>query len=323
MEGPSKTKMIEMYTYLLRARRNEERYIEMTASGVSPTWIHSELGQESVGVGVALATSPQDYLTYNHRGRSILEPRGVDLRRFMAQFLCRKDGLLGGKLGEFFVNDFEHGVVQSTCLIGDSIPFATGLALSCQYKGTDQVTVALFGDGCVDSGLFHESLNVAALWKLPVVYICCNNGWAEFTPQELTASITDVYKKAAGYGMPGLKVDGTDVLAVHKAASKFITAAREGKGPSLLECKCNRWEGHFYGDPQRYRDPKDIEEARKNDPLAKLQEKLLKQGILTEKLIDEIEQKSKADLAEAVAFAENSPPPAAEAVTEHVYYEGD
>lgn len=322
MSDLSKAKLLEIYKYLLKARRNEEKYLELTASGVMPSWIHSELGQEGVGVGVATAMQSDDYITYHHRARSILEPRGVDLCRFMAEFLCKEDGLVGGRLGEFFVQDFDNGVVMSTCLVGDSLPFATGLALANQYNENNRVTICLFGDGSVDSGLFHESLNLAALWKLPIVFICCNNGFSQFVPQELTASVTEVYKKAAGYGIPGLFVDGTDVLAVHKTAKELIEKARAGDGPSLLECKVDRWEGHFYGDPQRYRERKDIEQARKNDPLLLLQDELVKKNILTESIISDFDDEASQDLLKAIDFAERSPKPSVDAVTKHVYCEG-
>ncbi len=272
-----------------------------------------------VGVGVALNLRPEDYITYQHRSRSMLVPKGVDLGHFYAECMFKQDGQSRGKAGESQFRDLEHGVVCSSLLLGNSIAFGVGVALGNQYKGNNSVTIALFGDGASQSGYFHPSMNLASLWKLPVVFVCLFNSWAQFVPARLTESVENISVRAAGYNMPGLTVDGSDVLAVYEAAGEFIARAREGKGPSFLECKVPRWRGHFYGDVQRYRDPKDSEAAQKIDCLAKYQEKLLKDGVLTGQVIEETEQRIKAKIDKALEFALASPPVVEEELLKDVY----
>jgi pyruvate dehydrogenase E1 component alpha subunit len=310
---------LNMFSHLLKARRLEERLEELFTQGAFPGWIHSALGQEAVGVGIALNLGPDDYITYTHRGRAVLVGRGVDLKRLMAETLGRKDGPCKGRSGEMQYMDFKIGVLNFGGSIGGTLPFATGVAFSCKYRGTHQATVAWFGDGGVDTGAFHESLNVASLWKLPILFACENNGWAQFTPQSMTASLPDIYKKAAAYNMPGDLVDGNDIEAVYQASGKAISHIREGRGPMLLEFRTHRWLGHYVGDQQKYRDPKDITEARQSDPLKRFEEKLRKEGILTPQFIEDAEAKIKTEIEKAVEFARQSPFPEPEEAIEGVY----
>ena len=322
MSQPSKEKLVELFTTLLKVRLLEERLIELSTQGLIPGWLHSGLGQEAIGVGVVTNLGKDDYVSNTHRGRSQAIPKGVDLKGFMAETLGKATGTCKGKSGEMHFGDIRAGVLGASAIMGAGLPIATGVAFSCKMRGTNQVTVCFFGDGSVDEGEFHEVLNIASMWKLPIVFVCENNGWAQFSPQSDTASQPDIYLKAAGYNMPGKMVDGNDILAVYEAAQEAITRAREGSGPTLLECKTNRWLGHYIGDPQKYRSPEDIEAVRRLDPLPRFQAKLLEENIITPDQIEAIKGKLQAEIEEAVEFAKNSPTAEAEAVFEDVYYEG-
>lgn len=319
MSNLDKETLLNMFSQLLKARRLEEKLVELFTEGAFPGWIHSALGQEAVGLGIALNLRPDDYITYTHRGRPALIGKGVNLRRFMAETFCRKDGTCQGRGGEMHYMDLKIGVLNFSGSIGAVLPFATGVAFSCKYRGTDQVTVACFGDGAVDTGAFHESMNVASIWQLPILFACENNGWAQFTPQCQTASVSDIYKKAASYNIPGELVDGDDIEAVYKAAKKAISHVREGKGPVLMEFKTHRWLGHYVGDQQKYRDQEELASVRKFDPLKRLEEKLLKEKILTHQLIEEAENRTKAEIEEIVEFAKQSPFPKPEEAIYGVY----
>ncbi|MFH1003032.1 MAG: thiamine pyrophosphate-dependent dehydrogenase E1 component subunit alpha [Chloroflexota bacterium] len=317
----SQAKLKELFTTLLKVRLLEERLIELSTQGQIPGWLHSGLGEEAVGVGVVSNLNQDDYVSNTHRGRSQAIPKGVDLKGFMAETLGKATGTCKGKSGEMHFGDIKAGVLGASAIMGANIPVAAGVALSCQMRKTGQVTVCFFGDGTVDEGTFHETLNVASLWKLPIVFVCENNGWAQFEPQTDTAAQPDIYRKAAAYNMPGKMVDGNDLLAVYEAAGEAIARARKGDGPTLLECKVKRWLGHYVGDPQKYRDPADIEAVRQLDPVPRLQKKLLADKVITETQIEDIKSKIKAEIEEAVVFAQNSPPPEPSAVYEDVYCE--
>ena len=217
--------------------------------------------------------------------------------------------------------DKEVGVMGASGIVGGILSTSLGLAFASQYRGDDRVTVTFFGEGSTNQGTFHECLNLASIWKLPITFVCEKNGWAEFTPQKNTMLIEEISSRAAAYGMPGITVDGDDVLAVYEAAAKAIGQARRGEGPTLLECRTHRWLGHYVGDPQKYRTPEDIEAVRQFDPLPRFQNKLLQEGVLTEKIVPEIEGKINQEIEEAIEFGKNSPMPDPKELTEFVYAE--
>lgn len=311
--------LLNIFNHLLKARRLEEKLAELFTEGAFPGWVHSALGQEAVELGIAMNLRSDDYITYTHRGRPALIGRGVDLKRFMAETFCRKNGTCQGRGGEMHYMDLKIGVLNFSGSIGAVLPFATGVAFFCKHRGTDQVIVACFGDGAVDTGAFHESLNVASIWQLPILFACENNGWAQFTSQRQTASVPDIYKKAVSYNMPGELVDGDDVEAVFQAAGNAISYVREGKGPMLVEFKTHRWLGHYVGDQQKYRDQDELASVRQFDPLKKLEKKLLKEGILTDQLIEEAESRIKTEINESVEFARQSLFPKQEEAIDGVY----
>ena len=314
-----KKRLLEIFTALVKVRRLEERLVELFTAGAFPGWMHPDLGQEAVGIGVALNLRPDDYITSTHRSRAVFVGKGIDLKSFMAETFAKKDGTCQGRAGEMRFMDIDRGILGYSLSVGAWIPFAVGVAFSCRYRGTDQISVAFFGDGSVDSGPFHEALNVASVHKLPVLFLCENNGWAQFTPQELTASVPQISKKAVAYNMPGKTVDGDDVMVVYEAARDAIDYVRGGNGPMLLECTTHRWLGHFVGDNQKYRDPDELKECRKFDPVLRFQNKLLHEGVLTTEKIADIEAKIKAEIDEAVEFARKSEAPDPEEAMKDVY----
>lgn len=319
MPAISKEKKLELYTLLLKSRRVEEKLIELFTQGRVAGWLHSMLGAESLGVGVAANLERKDVIHNTHRGRSILLAKGVPLKRFMAEALGTKNGPCGGIAGEMHFCDAEYGILGNSGLIGATIPIVLGVAFAIQYRETGQVAVCISGDGTVDTGYFHEGMNIASKWKLPMVFVIENNRWAQFVPQSTTAAQPDIWRKAEAYDMPGKMADGMDILEVYETAREAIERARKGEGPTLLEYRVDRWLGHYVGDPQKYRDPKEIEDARKNDSVAKFGDQLLEKKILTPSHIEKLEQSIAAEIEEAVQYGFNSPPATADQAFQNVY----
>ncbi|MBI4285569.1 MAG: thiamine pyrophosphate-dependent dehydrogenase E1 component subunit alpha [Chloroflexi bacterium] len=321
MSSLSREKLLEMFTWLLRLRRMEEKCIELALSGMVPGWLHSYLGQEAVSVGVVLHLRREDYITGTHRSRGHDLVKGVDLKRYVAEILGRKDGPCFGRGGEMHLADKEVGAMGASGIVGGIVSTAVGLGFAAKYKGEDRVSVTFFGDGASNQGTFHECLNLATVWKLPVLFVCENNGWAEFSPQGKVMCVENVAARAAAYGLPGITVDGDDVEAVYQAAGEAIARIRHGDGPILLECKTHRWLGHYVGDPQKYRMPQEVEGVRQFDPLMRFESKLLKEGILTEEMIRETGEKVRHEVNEAIEFGKNSPFPEPQDMFKFVYAE--
>jgi TPP-dependent pyruvate/acetoin dehydrogenase alpha subunit len=309
----------ELYTLLLKARRVEEKLIQLSTNGEMAGWIHAMLGHEAVGVGVTANLERKDLVNYTHRGRAIMIGKGASLKRFMAEALGKETGPCGGRMGEGHYGDLEYGILGCLGCLGASIAVCVGAALAFQYRNAGQVVINFFGDGTVDEGNFHESLNIASLWKLPIVFIVENNGWAQFTPQEVTAAQPEIWRKAESYKIPSLRADGNDLDEIYKTSRDAIAKARRGEGPVLIEYMCHRWLGHYVGDPQKYRAPNDIEEAVKNDPLKKYQERLIAKGKLNFKEIEKLESEIKAEIEDAIQFAKGCPEPTSEQAFKMVY----
>ncbi len=321
--GLKKDELVQLLVIMLRAKMLEERAIKLFSEGHSPGWIHAGRGQEAIGAGVCLHLRSADIVFPSHRGRSPAIARGMDFKRALAELCGKSTGFSQGRCGYDYLADKNLGLYHFTGSIGSILPMSTGAALSTQIQHLDRIVVCFFGDGCANHGTFHESLNLAALWKLPIVYVCENNGWAQFTAQEWVTSVTDVAKKAPGYGIPGLTVDGNDVLAVCEAAGPAIDRARKGEGPTLLECKTRRWYGHYIGDPQNYRAKEDIEKTPQLDPIPRFEKKLIQDKIITNDEIKKIEDSITAELDEAEKFALESPLPEPETALEYIYQKGD
>jgi pyruvate dehydrogenase E1 component alpha subunit len=321
MKDVKKDELIKMYAAMVKIRRVEERLMEVFATGVIPGFIHVSIGQEAVAVGVCSALRKDDYITNTHRGHGQAIAKGIDLKGFIAEIYGKRNGVCKGRSGSMHIADKASGILGSNGIVGGGIPLAMGNAFASQYLNDGRVTVCFFGDGASNEGTFHESLNLASLWNLPIMFCCENNEWAQFTPIEKYIRIEEISKRAAAYGMPGISVDGDDILAVYDAAKKAVNRARKGKGPTLIECKTHRWFGHFAGDKQKYRSPEEIETVRQYDPIQRLQKRLAELNILGAKDIGSIEQRIRWEIEQAVKFAEESPSPEPGELFDDVYGE--
>jgi len=312
-------KLKEIYEKMLKIRYFEEKARELFTSGEIPGFLHSYLGEEAVATGVCAALEKDDYITSTHRGHGHLIAKGAKLDKMMAELFGKKTGYCKGKGGSMHIADFSIGVVGAIGIVGAGIPIANGVALTSKLKKTGRVVACFFGDGASNQGAFHEALNLASVWDLPVVFICENNSYAESTPQWQHQKIKDVSIRAISYDIPGVTVDGNDVMAVLEATQKGVRRAREGKGPTLIEAKTYRWMGHYIGDPASYRPNGEAEEWKKKCPIKRFKEKLLKEELLQENELKRIEKEVKKEIEEAVTFARKSPLPELEEALEDVY----
>ena len=312
-------KLLEMYRKMLQIRLFEDKVFDLYAQNLVPGTIHLYAGEEAVAVGVCSNLRKDDYIISTHRGHGHCIAKGADLKRTMAEILGKRTGYCKGKGGSMHIADFSIGMLGATAVVGAGIPIAVGAGLSARLRKTDQVTACFFGDGASNQGTFHEGINMAATWKLPVVFVCENNLYAMGTRQSLVMAIENIADRAAAYGIPGIIVDGNDVLAVYEAARKAVGRAREGEGPMLVECKTYRQKGHSRVDPARYRGKEEVAEWLAKDPVKRFREKLLAEKVLSEKEIKSVEGEVSAEVEEAVKFAKDSPLPAPEEALEDVY----
>jgi pyruvate dehydrogenase E1 component alpha subunit len=318
----SKEKMVEMYATMVKIRLFEEKAHELYTAGKIPGFLHSSAGQEATEVGVIANLRPDDYLTSTHRPHGHLIARGGDVKRIMAELYGKSTGYCKGKGGDMHTTSFELGIVCATGIVGGGIPISLGPALASKLRGTDQVTVCFFGDGASNQGTFHESLNLASIWDLPVVFVCENNQYAISTPQREHQRIKDISMRAAAYGVPGLTVDGNDVLAVYKAANEAIKRARDGNGPTLLECKTFNYHRAKYEAVSKVLSTefeRELREWEKKDPIKVFESKLLEMKLLTREDMEKIHAQIMDELEEAARFAEASPWPRKEETLEDVF----
>ncbi|MET0546152.1 MAG: thiamine pyrophosphate-dependent dehydrogenase E1 component subunit alpha [Caulobacterales bacterium] len=297
----------EMYRRMLRIRLFEEAAVELLQRGEIAGALHTTPGQEATIVGACIPLSDQDYMVGTHRSHGHPIGKNAGLKRLMAELLGRVTGVNRGKGGSMHLADFSVGSLGETSIVGSGLPVATGAALGSKMQKNGRVTLCFFGDGASSEGTFHESLNMASIWKLPVIYFCENNGYAISTPASQTVSVKDIAIRAAGYDMPGHVVDGQDVLAVHAVMTEAVERARRGEGPSLIEAKTYRYDEHAMGlPPSNYRTAEEIERWRQRDPI-KLFKAVLSEGGMNASEIDAIEAAVKTDVAEAVKFGLESP----------------
>ncbi|MCX7591767.1 MAG: thiamine pyrophosphate-dependent dehydrogenase E1 component subunit alpha, partial [Kiritimatiellae bacterium] len=260
--------LLQCYKLMLIIRYFEEQVETLFAKGLIKGTAHPATGQEAVAVGVCSVLRRTDYVTSTHRGHGHFIAKGGDPARIMAELFGKATGYSGGRGGSQLMADYSLGFLGANGITGGSIPFATGIALASKLRHTDRVTVCFFGDGASNQGTFHESLNMAGLWRLPIVYICENNMYAMSTPVHQAMAIRDIATRAASYGFSGEVVDGNNFFAVREATRRACLRARRGGGPTLLECKTYRLSGHSRGDPGLYRSPNEVKEAWRNDPIA-------------------------------------------------------
>jgi len=311
--------MVEMYQKMLEIRYFEEKVFELYGQNLVPGTIHLYAGQEAVAVGVCANLRKDDYITSTHRGHGHCIAKGGQLGKIMAEILGKKTGYCKGKGGSMHIADFSLGMLGATAVVGAGIPIAAGAGLSIKLRGTSQVVACFFGEGASNQGTFHEGINVASVWTLPVVFVCENNLYAMGTRQSRVMAVENVADRAVAYGIPGAVVDGNDVIAVYEAAHEAVKRAREGKGPTLIECKTYRHKGHSRVDPATYRPKEEVEEWLKKDPIPRFKKKLLEQKVLTETVANKIEKDAIAAVEGAVKFALESPYPAPEEALEDVY----
>jgi len=302
-----------------RIRAFEERVGELTRANEVHGLIHLSVGQEGVAVGVCGQLRADDAVYSNHRAHGHAIAKGAPLAGVMAELMGRDGGVCRGLGGSMHLVDVEHGFMGATGVVGGNVPLALGSALAARQLGGDQVAVVFFGDGAVQGGIFVESVNLATLWKLPVILVCENNGFAEFTPRSAHTNIERVSDVVAPYGLARETVDGNDVLAVGKTFARFLTAARRGEGPMLLECLTHRLRGHYEGDPQLYREALAAEEWQLLDPILRLQRLGVEEGWLTEDAPSRFEQEAREEVEEAVRRAREGAFPAAGLTEELVY----
>jgi pyruvate dehydrogenase E1 component alpha subunit len=315
----AKEKLTEMFRKMLEIRFFEEKVFDLYAQNLVPGTIHLYTGEEAVAVGVCSNLRKNDYITSTHRGHGHCIAKGADLKRTMAEILGKKTGYCKGKGGSMHIADFSMGMLGATAVVGAGIPIAVGAGLSIKLRKASQVVACFFGEGASNQGTFHEGINMAAIWKLPVIFICENNLYAMGTRQSRVMLIENIADRASAYGIPGVVVDGNDVLAVYEATLRAVERARKGEGPTLIECKTYRHKGHSRVDPAKYRPREEVEEWIAKDPIKRFKEKLLRDGILAETEFQQITREVTVEIEEAVRFAMESPYPAPEEALEDVY----
>lgn len=317
----SREVLLDLHRRMLRIRLFEEEAGKLSEAGKIPGALHLYVGEEAVAAGVMAHLTPEDQITSTHRGHGHLVAKGGDFKRMYAELFGRATGYCKGKGGSMHIADLDLGMLGANGIVGGGPPIAIGAAFSNRYRGTRHVTCCFFGDGASNQGTFHEAANMAALYRLPVVFVCENNGFGEFTRQERHQAIRDIADRAAAYGMPGVVVDGMDVVAVYEAAGAAIARARTGEGPTLLECKTYRFYDHVgvRGMGVSYRDDAEVLEWRKRDPITTFEQRLIELGVLTEEACAAAREAILAEIREAIAFAEASPYPTEDALLEDVY----
>jgi pyruvate dehydrogenase E1 component alpha subunit len=303
--------------WLIRAF--EEKVSELYARGQVAGLVHLGIGQEAVAVGISSQLRPGDTIVGGHRAHGHALAMGADPVEMLAELAGRSSGLCKGKGGSMHLVDVEHGFLTATGVVAGNIPLALGAAFAARLRATGAVAVTVFGDGAGQAGQFHESLNLASLWGLPVIFVCENNGYAEFTPLSAHTRVERLSQSAATYGIPGVVIDGNDLEAVRGAVGDAVRRARRGEGPSFVECLTYRLRGHYEGDPGKYRDPAELAEWRAKDPIDRLVARLSANGALDSAAPAEIEAQARARIAEAAEAALGAPLPDRTDLTQDVY----
>ena len=315
-------KQLEMLRSMQIIRRFEERASDDYQAGAIYGVVHCYIGEEAVAVGICSALNRDDQIISTHRGHGHCLAKGADLNRMMAELYGRQAGYCKGKGGSMHIADFSIGMLGANGIVAGGIPIVTGAGLAAQLEGKGRVAVSFFGDGASNAGPFHESINIAATWKLPMLYVCENNLYSAGTTAAETLALSDVAARATGYGIPGVVVDGNDVMAVYEAAEAAVNRARAGQGPTLIECKTYRWRGHTERPGQEDPRPQDeIETWRQRDPINRFAANLMDQGVLTEEAWEKMDAEILAAIEDAVKFSEESPFPDPDAAVEDVFAE--
>lgn len=324
-DAPSNDVLLDMHERMVRIRIFEEEAGRLMENGKIPGALHLYVGQEAVATGVMVHLSDEDQITSTHRGHGHVVAKGGQFKEMYAELYGRATGYCKGMGGSMHISNLDIGILGANGIVAGGPPIAMGAAFSNQYRGTDQVAATFFGDGASNEGSFHEAANMAALYKLPCLFVCENNGFGEYTSQKRHQAIRDVADRAAGYGMPGVIVDGMDVIAVYEAAGEAVERARRGEGPTLLECKTYRYYDHVgvRGMGIAYRSDEEVEEWKQRDAIRLLEDRMAEQGVLSVEDAAAVHERVRQEALEAIEWAEASPFPSVDNLLDDVYYQGD
>ena len=315
--------IIDLYQTMVRVRYLEDKLKDLYLRGYIRGTIHVSQGQEAVAAGGCLALEPDDYIITTHRGHGHCLAKGVGSRELIAEILGKETGCCKGRGGSLHAFDVSKGVLGAAAVVGAGIPIATGVGLGIRQLKEKKVILSFFGDGASNQGTFHEAINLGSVWKLPVVYLVENNQVADTTPYNETINIENIADRAKSYGIPGVVVDGNDVLAVYKAVKKAAERARSGQGPTLIECKTYRWEGHHIGDSCVWRKDSELEAWKEQGPIKRLAKKILTEHILSEDELNNIKKDVKNEMEEAAKFAIDSPQPDSATALNYVWADNE
>ena len=315
--------LLDMHHRMVRIRHFEEAAGRLAEESRLPGFLHLYVGEEAVAAGVCTALNDDDQISSTHRGHGHLVAKGGDFERMMAELMGKATGYCKGKGGSMHICDLDLGMLGANGIVGGGVPIAVGAGFANKYRDDGRVSVVFFGDGASNIGAFHEAANMAAALRLPVVFVCENNEYGEFTPRDRTMAITDVVDRALGYGMPGVIVDGMDVIAVHEAATEAVSRARSGQGPSFIEAKTYRFYNHHGIQTlgMKYRSDDELAEWKKRDPIDMFEARLADSGVLTTKAAQAVHERVAEAVEQAIAFAEESPLPDAASMYEDMYSE--
>jgi pyruvate dehydrogenase E1 component alpha subunit len=304
---------------MLKIRKFETKAMNLFAEGKIPGFVHLYLGEEAVATGACANLNDDDYITSTHRGHGHIIAKGGDLKYMMAELFGKETGYCKGKGGSMHIADATKGILGANGIVGAGHNIAVGAGLAAQYRGSQQVCVCFFGDGSTNQSTFHEGLNLASIWKLPVVFVCENNGYGISLSQEKHQNITDISMRAVSYNIPGVTVDGNDVFAVYEAVNEAVSRARKGQGPTLIECKTYRHRGHFEGDPTTYRSTEEVEQWKKKDPIPRIEKYMVDNKVLRDDEIKALHDEIEKQVEEATKFALDSKDPDVASAVEDVY----
>jgi pyruvate dehydrogenase E1 component alpha subunit len=316
-----KQEYLDLYHQMVLIRRVEERAAELYQQGKIGGFLHLYIGQEAVSTGLVAARKPQDRVITAYRDHGVAINVGISAKTVMAELLGKATGCSKGKGGSMHMADVEKNFWGGHAIVGAHLPIAAGLALGDHYRKEDGITICMFGDGATNIGYFHEALNLAKVWNLPVLWVCENNQYGMGTSVERASAVSEIAQKAEGYGMRNVRVEGMDVLQVREAALEALETIREGNGPMLMEIITYRFRGHSMGDPERYRESGEVKKWQENDPIGIYRKRLVEEKLATEDELDAIDQQVEAETDAAVQFAESSPEPELEELFTDIYVE--
>jgi pyruvate dehydrogenase E1 component alpha subunit len=315
----SSERLITMYRQMVLIRKFEDRAAGFYREGKIGGFLHLYIGEEAVGVGAIAALEPQDYIVTHYRDHGHAIARGLEPQRLMAELLGRSTGVSAGKGGSMHLADVAKGFWGGYGIVGGHIALATGLALAAQYRADNRAVMCIYGDGSTNIGYFHEALNMASLWKLPILHLCENNLYGMGTAVERASAVTSMAEKACAYNMPAVRVDGMDVRKMYEATVRGLAHVRSGQGPYFIEAMCYRFPGHSMGDPERYRTKEEVERQRARDPILMFGKQLEDEGVLDEGRLEQIDAEVAEEVESIASFADSSPVPPPEALYENVY----